>query len=235
MSPVKNLDAITMEEKENKYWKAYLVIKVMNMKTSGESCLTVYFGIWYLVTLWFRLKDTCISGVCWSKGCECFLRTKCGPGGEGAGAHAWLEWGPDSIEKGKWWIAGFPGAAEAVSDKLEENVLLLRELQVWSLWEAMKMCLKNELEMLLSWESVIKLSQSSISPLRMSFLFLSWPPFFSPQLWKGVGGRKEAVSQRWRKHGRAQWRRKDYGFLLLPTPLRGLLAGSRPLAMGREQ
>ena len=45
MSPVKNLDAITMEEKENKYWKAYLVIKVMNMKTSGESCLTVYFGI----------------------------------------------------------------------------------------------------------------------------------------------------------------------------------------------
>lgn len=41
MSTVKNLDAITMEEKENKY----LVIKVMNMKTSGESCLTVYFGI----------------------------------------------------------------------------------------------------------------------------------------------------------------------------------------------
>ena len=45
MSPVKNLGTISMEEKENKYWKAYLVIKDMNMKTSGESCLTVYFGI----------------------------------------------------------------------------------------------------------------------------------------------------------------------------------------------
>lgn len=41
-------------------------------------------------------------------------------------------------------------------------------------------------------ESVIKLSQGSISPLRMSLPFLSCLPFFSPQLWKGVGvGRKQ--------------------------------------------
>lgn len=81
----------------------------------------------------------------------------------------------------------------------------------------MKLCLKNELKTLLS---VIKLSQSSISPLRMSLLFLSCFPFFSSQCWKGVGGRKEAVSQRRRKCGRAQWRRNDRGFPLLPTPLR---------------
>ena len=36
MSPLKNLGTISMEEKENKYWKAYLVIKVMNMKTKKK-------------------------------------------------------------------------------------------------------------------------------------------------------------------------------------------------------
>ena len=49
----------------------------------------------------------------------------------------------------------------------------------------MKLCLKNELKPLLS---VIKLSQSAISPLRMSLLSLSCFPFFSSQRWKGVGG-----------------------------------------------
>lgn len=140
MSPVKNLDAITMEEKENKYWKAYLVIKVMNMKTSGESCLTVYFGIWYLVTLWFRLKDTCISGVCWSKGCECFLRTKCGPRGWGSWCacltrvRTWFNrkrqvvncWVPRGCRSSKWQAGGecivVKGASGVESLGSHENV-----------------------------------------------------------------------------------------------------------------
>ena len=96
----------------------------------------------------------------------------------------------------------------------------------------MKLCLKNELKPLLS---VIKLSQSSISPLRMSLLSLSCFPFFSSQRWKGVGGRQEAVSQRRGNVAGCSGGGRTVAFLFSPLHSGGLLAGSRPLARGREE